>query len=104
MATGIFNSGTNIGAIIAPVVVPLIAVTMGWQWAFIIIGAIGLIWLVFWKAIYDSPENKLAKGQLKQSEYDYILSDKEENMAIDSSELKKISWFKLLTFRQTWAF
>ena len=104
LATGIFNSGTNIGAIIAPMVVPLIAITMGWQWAFILTGAIGLIWLVFWQLIYDTPEKKLAKGKLKQSEYDYILSDKEETVAADGSELQKISWFKLLTFRQTWAF
>ena len=103
-ATGIFNSGTNIGAIIAPMVVPLIAVTMGWQWAFIITGAIGLIWLIFWKIMYDTPEKKLAKGQLAQAEYDHIMSDKDEVVAEDGSELKKISWFKLLTFRQTWAF
>jgi ACS family hexuronate transporter-like MFS transporter len=104
LATGIFNSGTNIGAVIAPMVVPLIAVTLGWQWAFIITGGIGLIWLIFWKIMYDTPEKKLAKGQLKQAEYDHIMSDKEELLAADGSEFKKISWFKLLTFRQTWAF
>jgi len=104
LATGIFNSGTNVGAIIAPLVVPWIAVTWGWQEAFIITGAIGLIWLVFWQIMYDSPEKKLAKGQLKQAEYDHIMSDKEETVAADGSELKKISWFKLLTYRQTWAF
>jgi ACS family hexuronate transporter-like MFS transporter len=104
LATGIFNSGTNVGAIVAPLVVPWIAVTWGWQEAFIITGAIGLIWLLFWFVMYDSPEKKLAKGQLKQSEYDHIMSDKEETVAADGSELKKISWFKLLTFRQTWAF
>lgn len=104
LATGIFNSGTNVGAIVAPLVVPWIAVTWGWQEAFIITGAIGLIWLLFWFVIYDSPEKKLAKGQLKQSEYDHIMSDKEETVNADGSELKKISWFKLLTYRQTWAF
>ena len=104
LATGIFNSGTNVGAIIAPLVVPWIAVTWGWQEAFIITGAIGLIWLVFWQIMYDSPEKKLAKGQLKQAEYDHIMSDKEETVAADGSELKKIGWFKLLTYRQTWAF
>jgi ACS family hexuronate transporter-like MFS transporter len=104
LATGIFNSGTNVGAIIAPIVVPLIAVTWGWQEAFIITGAIGLIWLIFWFIMYDSPEKKLAKGKLKQSEYDHIMSDKEETVNADGSELKKISWFKLLTYRQTWAF
>ncbi len=104
LATGIFNSGTNVGAIIAPLVVPWIAVTWGWQEAFIITGAIGLIWLGFWFVMYDSPEKKLANGQLKQTEYDHIMSDKEETVAADGSELKKISWFKLLTYRQTWAF
>jgi ACS family hexuronate transporter-like MFS transporter len=104
LATGIFNSGTNVGAIVAPLVVPWIAVTWGWQEAFIITGAIGLIWLLFWFVMYDSPEKKLAKGQLKQTEYDHILSDKEETVNADGSELKKISWFKLLTYRQTWAF
>ena len=103
-ATGIFNSGTNIGAIIAPMIVPFIAVTLGWQWAFIITGAIGLLWLIFWKIMYDTPDKKLAKGQLKQAEYDHIMSDKDEVVAEDGSALKKISWFKLLTFRQTWAF
>ena len=104
LATGIFNSGTNVGAIVAPLVVPWIAVTWGWQEAFIITGAIGLIWLLFWFVIYDSPEKKLAKGQLEQAEYDHIMSDKEEVVASDGSELRKISWFKLLTYRQTWAF
>ena len=104
LATGIFNSGTNVGAIIAPIVVPLIAISMGWQMAFIITGAIGLIWLFFWYVMYDTPEKKLAKGQLKQSEYDHIMSDKEETVASDGSEFKKISWFKLLTYKQTWAF
>ena len=97
LAIGIFNSGTNVGAIIAPMVVPLIAVTMGWQWAFIITGAIGLIWLIFWKVMYDSPEKKLAKGQLKQEEYDYVLSDKYEKDADDASELKMITCFEFIT-------
>lgn len=104
LATGIFNSGTNVGAIVAPLVVPWIAVTWGWQEAFIITGAIGLIWLAFWFAMYNSPEKKLANGQLKQAEYDHIMSDKEETVNADGTDLKKISWFKLLTYRQTWAF
>jgi ACS family hexuronate transporter-like MFS transporter len=104
LATGIAISGTNIGAILAPIVVPLIAVTMGWQWAFIITGAIGLLWLIFWRILYNSPETMLAKGKIKQSEYDHILSDKEETVAADGSALKNIGWFKLLTYKQTWAF
>src|SRR5664280_694697 len=54
-ATGLFNSGSNVGAIIAPLTVPLIALAWGWQWAFIITGVIGLLWLIFWLAIYEIP-------------------------------------------------
>lgn len=104
LATGIFNSGTNVGAIVAPLVVPFIAVTWGWQMAFIVTGAVGLIWLFFWQVIYASPEEKLQKGKLTRAEYDFILSDKDEVLSADGSALKKISWFKLLTFKQTWAF
>ncbi len=67
LATGIFNSGSNIGAIIAPLTVPLIASMWGWQWAFIITGAVGLLWLVFWFAFYESPE--------KQEKYESISSE-----------------------------
>ncbi len=104
LATGISISGTNIGAIIAPIVVPLIAVSMGWQWAFIITGAIGLVWLIFWQVLYDTPEKKLAQGRISQSEYNHIISDKEDTVAADGSAFKKFNWFKLLTYRQTWAF
>src|ERR1035437_2989886 len=63
LATGLFNSGSNVGAIIAPLTVPLIAVAWGWQWAFILTGAIGLIWLIFWLLIYEIPakHKKLSK-------------------------------------------
>lgn len=104
-ATGIYNSGANIGAILAPLLVPWIASHWGWEWAFVITGAVGLIWLYFWYKIYASPQLKLASGHLKQAEYDFIHSDKDE--AAESNEESngaKVSWFKLLTFRQTWAF
>ena len=94
LATGIFNSGSNIGAIVAPLVVPYIAIAYGWQWAFIITGALGFIWLILWWAIYRTPEEhpKLSKEELA-----YIQSDNEPPM-------KKIAWAKLLPHRQTWAF
>jgi ACS family hexuronate transporter-like MFS transporter len=57
LATGIFNSGTNIGAIVAPLSVPFIAVAWGWKWAFIITGAIGFIWLVLWQVYYTHPND-----------------------------------------------
>lgn len=104
LATGIFNSGANVGAILAPLSVPWIAEHMGWQWAFIIVGGIGFAWLGFWFIVYDSPKKLLAKGKITQSEYDYIHSDKDEQL-IEKNEVKeKVSWFKLLTYRQTWSF
>lgn len=99
-ATGIFNSGANIGAIIAPLTVPLIAEKMGWQWAFILTGAIGFIWLALWVFVYEIPaKNK----RLSKEEFAYINSDDDE--PVDALEkAPKTSWFKLLSFRQTWAF
>ena len=105
LATGLYNSGANVGAIVAPLVVPWIAGHWGWEWAFIITGAVGLVWLFFWYTMYESPANKLASGKLSQAEYDYIHSDLDEQQA-EKTEVgqEKVSWFKLLTFRQTWAF
>src|ERR1043165_542423 len=73
--TGFFNSGTNIGAIIAPLTVPFIAKEYGWRWAFIITGAIGLIWLLFWFWLYEVPARQ---KRLKPAEYNYIHSDTDE--------------------------
>ena len=101
-ATGFYNSGANVGAIVAPLCVPQIASAWGWEWAFVLTGAVGLLWLVFWYTMYDSPAAKLEKGQLRQPEYDFIHSDKDENTEAASGA--KISWFRLLGFRQTWAF
>jgi ACS family hexuronate transporter-like MFS transporter len=105
-ATGIYNSGTNIGAIVAPLCVPMIAVSWGWQWAFVITGAIGLVWLGFWWTIYKSPGEKLKEGKLKQAEYDFIHSDKDEQKSDAAPEQKteNVKWIKLLTYRQTWSF
>jgi ACS family hexuronate transporter-like MFS transporter len=100
-ATGLYNSGANVGAIIAPLSVPFIAESWGWEWAFILTGAVGFLWLVFWYRTYDSPAAKLANGQLGKPEYDHIHSDPEEAAAGASA---KVSWLRLLRFRQTWAF
>lgn len=104
-ATGLYNSGANVGAIVAPLTVPYIAEAWGWEWAFILTGAVGLIWIAFWFMVYESPAEKLKSGHLKQSEYDFIHSDVDEQEAEKAEEAKeKISWFRLLGFRQTWAF
>jgi MFS transporter, ACS family, hexuronate transporter len=104
-ATGLYNSGANVGAIIAPLSVPYIADAWGWEWAFILTGLVGLLWLVFWYRIYGSPAAKLESGALSQREYDHIHSDLDEQEA-ERADVgsAKVSWFKLLTFRQTWAF
>jgi ACS family hexuronate transporter-like MFS transporter len=104
LATGLYNSGANIGAIVAPLTVPWIAYHWGWEWAFILTGAVGLIWLLFWMTIYDSPDAKLKSGKLTQKEYDFIHSDVDEKPVNDDSSKARVTWWKLLTFRQTWAF
>jgi ACS family hexuronate transporter-like MFS transporter len=104
-ATGLYNSGANVGAIVAPLCVPQIAAAWGWEWAFILTGAVGLLWLIFWYRLYDSPAAKLQKGDLGQAEYDYIHSDKDEQAeAAAATGRTKVGWGRLLGFRQTWAF
>ncbi|RFM28602.1 MFS transporter [Deminuibacter soli] len=97
-ATGIFNSGSNIGAIIAPLTVPFIAKVWNWRWAFGITGAVGFIWLIFWYLLYEIPSKH---KRVTPAELEYINSDKDE----EKTEVKeKVPWGVLLRFRQTWAF
>lgn len=93
-ATGIFNGGSNLGAIIAPAIVPVIALTWSWQAAFLITGAIGFLWLVCWMWLYDPPEKhkSVTAGELA-----YIRSDAEEAVT-------PIPWSRIAGKRQTWAF
>jgi len=95
LALGIFNSGTNVGAIIAPLVVPWLVRISGWQLAFIATGAVGLTWLIFWFIYYEVPEKQ---KRLRQPELEYILSDKED------VKTERVPWGKLFKYRQTWAF
>lgn len=101
-ATGIFNSGTNVGAILAPLTVPWIAANWGWEAAFVIIGAIGLLWLFFWFVLYEKPETQ---KRLSATELEYINSDNEKAEAdVPGVKKEKIPWIKLLGYKQTWAF
>jgi MFS transporter, ACS family, hexuronate transporter len=100
LATGIFNSGTNVGAIIAPLTVPFIAVACGWKWAFILTGALGFIWLILWFIYYEVPSKQ---KRLSAAEFAYIHSDQDE-VATNNANPQRISWGKLLRYRQTWAF
>lgn len=101
-ATGIFNSGTNVGAILAPILVPWLALNYSWQLAFIITGAIGFIWLFFWFLFYQVP---IKHKKLSQAEYDYIHSDAPEAPTdAESVPASDRSWSQLLHYKQTWAF
>jgi MFS transporter, ACS family, hexuronate transporter len=94
LATGIFNAGTNVGAILAPLVVPWIDLRWGWRAAFVGVGGIGFIWLALWLAIYRKPEDE---PRVSQAELEYIRSDPQEPSG-------RIKWARLLPLRQTWAF
>ncbi len=97
LATGFFNSGTNIGAVVAPIMVPLILAAYGWREAFIITGVLGLIWLIFWLIFYDIPSKQKRVGA---AELEYIHSDNTNN----DSDSGSFSWIKLFSYRQTWIF
>jgi ACS family hexuronate transporter-like MFS transporter len=94
-ATGIFNSGANIGAVIAPIVVPWLTVNYGWQSAFLATGAISALWIIPWLAMYRPPQKH---PRLSPAELAYIHSDPPEEAGA------KTAWAKLITYRQTWAF
>ena len=91
-AAGLFNSGSTVGAILAPIMVSAITVKFGWQWAFIITGALGFVWLIFWLAYYQSPSKhpKISKDELV-----YINQDEDEKGE------KSIRWIDLFKYKQT---
>jgi ACS family hexuronate transporter-like MFS transporter len=92
LATGIFNSGPNVGAILTPLIIPIIALNSGWKWAFISTGLLGFVWLIFWMLFYEKPE---INEKLSDEERQFILQDEEE------PEIEKIPWKKIIAHRQT---
>jgi ACS family hexuronate transporter-like MFS transporter len=100
LATGIFNSGANIGAIVTPLCVPWMVKNWGWQSAFIVTGLLGLVWLIFWGILYNIPRKT---KKVNAAEIEYIESDKDEEPQL-TDEGPKLSWAKLLGYKQTWAF
>lgn len=96
-ATAIFNSGTNVGAIVAPAVIPVIAYTLGWRWAFIFAGIAGFLWLLLWIPFYEVPEKE---RRLSAPELAHIQSDRDEAQAGGAP----IGWLASLRYRQTWSF
>lgn len=93
LATGIFNSGSNLGAILTPLLIPFIALKWGWEWAFIGTGALGFVWLIFWIRLYHKPESE---KMLTETERVHILQDDKEQ------EGAKLSWRAILSLKQTW--
>ena len=93
-ATGLFNSGSNIGAILTPLVVPWLTVAFGWASAFVVTGALGFVWLIAWLTMYGPPDDH---PRTSPAELAYIRSDPPD-------PLVKIPWRKLIHYRATWAF
>ncbi|HAM99896.1 MAG TPA: MFS transporter [Marinilabiliales bacterium] len=103
-STSIFNAGATVGALVAPISVPVIAVHFGWEMAFIIIGALGFIWMGFWVFMYKKPHQH---HKVNKAELDYInqdsIAETAANNNIEKEELK-ISFINSFKYKQTWAF
>ena len=95
LAAGFVNAATNTGAIVAPLAVPAITLRWGWQWAFIITGAVGLLWLVFWIPLYGEPAQH---PRVSQAELGHIRGDEPDAPGTS------VPWVRLLAYKQTWAF
>ena len=101
-AVGIMDSGSNIGAAVGPILVPILLVTFGWQSAFVITGSVGFLWLIAWRFFYKIPSKQKRLGK---AEFEYINSDDKDEEEISEDKVKStVSWRKLLTLKQTWAF
>lgn len=109
LATSVFNAGASVGALAAPLTIPVLAELMGWEMAFIIIGGIGFIWAILWAFLYNKPaESKF----VNQAELEYIQQDNnlpaetvtEKPAQEQANDALQISFFKCFTYRQTWSF
>ena len=103
-ATSIFNAGASVGALAAPMTIPILAEYMGWEWAFIIIGAIGFIWMFFWAGLYTKPNQSKF---VNEAELAYIHQDDNEAATEEKKEEKDektIPFLKCFTYKQTWSF
>jgi ACS family hexuronate transporter-like MFS transporter len=98
LATGIFNAGTNMGAIVTPLLVPWVALTWGWQWAFVGTGALGFLWLLLWIPLYRSPEPAPAAGRIAAD------GTRSGDATTSTVSEPRAPWISLFAHRQTWAF
>lgn len=96
LATGIFNAGSNIGAVVTPIILPVLVAAFGWQVSFLITGCLGFIWVVLWVLLYEHPEKQ---RHLSAAERAYIASDRPAPVVE-----QKVPWLSLLAYRGTWAY
>ncbi|HPR31252.1 MAG TPA: MFS transporter [Prolixibacteraceae bacterium] len=101
-ATSIFNAGATVGALAAPVSIPVIAHYWGWEMAFIVIGALGFLWMGFWVFLYKKPEKH---PRINKAELDYIQQDKDHDLVdVNGNAKRKLSFRECFKYKQTWAF
>ncbi|HEY0283026.1 MAG TPA: MFS transporter, partial [Rhizomicrobium sp.] len=93
-AIGIFNAGSNVGAILAPLIVPFVLLAFGWQWAFVATGLLSILWLLVWIPFYSKPADS---KRLKKAELEYIESDK-------FVPVPQLPWLKVARVKETWAY
>ena len=109
-STAIFNSGASVGALAAPATIPLLARSMGWEWAFIIIGVLGYVWMGLWVWLYEKPSqskhvNKAELTYIEQDEdLEKVNAEAEKVETAEASEEKTIGFLKCFSYRQTWSF
>jgi ACS family hexuronate transporter-like MFS transporter len=97
LATSLFNSGANVGAVVAPAIVPLIAYSMGWRWSYVMVGAAGFVWLLFWWKLFSLPENS---KYVSAREQEWIKSDTPDA----NGGKKEFTWGEVLRHKQAWSF
>ena len=102
-ATSLFNAGASVGALVAPLTIPILASAWGWEMAFIIIGALGFVWMFFWVFMYDKPQES---KHVNKAELEYMLQDEKEQSAEAKSGAaeKTIPFIKCFGYKQTWSF
>ncbi|WP_421918726.1 MFS transporter [Marinifilum sp.] len=102
-ATSIFNAGATVGALAAPISIPIIASHFGWEMSFIIIGALGFIWMFFWQFMYKKPHEH---PKVNQAELEYINQDSSNNNTESNvaNEDLKLSFMDNFKYKQTWSF
>ena len=101
LATSLFNAGASVGALVAPLSIPALATAWGWEAAFIIIGALGFVWMFFWMYMYDKPQNS---KHVNEAELAYMLQDDKEESKGAKTEEKTIPFLKCFGYKQTWSF